>query len=431
MKAKGASLNIPLTNWLAFDTKKPHLGNGAQDREVTMAPELEQAPAGAKMTIRIVGFQPGASQEELVKLLSRLYKKSDPEKIRLALARLPLTLTRSATEEQARRIRKLLEEKGAILEIAYTGVLRAEVPKEEDAELTQEIRKETEIPVGGPVTWVKDRRSKPRIHPGFPLEPMSIKAMLVRSASLLKDNFSVLFLILLIPTGAAYLFSRALEFILLGTIQGASIAESPGTFILAVAVIALVFIVLFFLGEGALIIAISESYLGHAISLWDSYKSLQARLGGLITTMLLAWVLIIGGTILFFVPGYVMFFRFLLADKVVVLEGLKGREALRRSRELMKWRLGEGLAQRPWMRAGLALMAGALVGVVIHIGFTLVSLALGFLLPESASRVLSEALGLMAEVISTTFLSVLMVIYYYDIRVRKEGFDHKTMAKGL
>jgi len=38
---------------------------------------------------------------------------------------------------------------------------------------------------------------------------------------------------------------------------------------------------------------------------------------------------------------------------------------------------------------------------------------------------------LMAEVISTTFLSILMVIYYYDIRVRKEGFDHKAMAKGL
>jgi len=90
-----------------------------------MAQELGPTTPGAKMTIRIIGFQPGASQEELVKILSRLYKKSDPEKIRLALARLPLTLTRSATEEQARRIRKVLEEKGAILEIAYTGVLRA------------------------------------------------------------------------------------------------------------------------------------------------------------------------------------------------------------------------------------------------------------------------------------------------------------------
>jgi len=396
-----------------------------------MAKELGPTTPGAKMTIRIIGFQPGASQEELVKLLSRLYKRSDPERIRLALARLPLTLTRSATEEQARRIRKVLEEKGAILEIAYTGVLRAGGPKEEDAELTQEVRTETEIPVGGPVAWVKDRRSKPRIHSGFPLEPMSIKEMLLRSASLFKDNFSVLFLILLIPTGAAYLFSKAMESILLGTVQGGSIAESAGTIILAVAVSALVFIVLFFWGEGALIIAISESYLGHAISLWDSYKSLQSRLGGLITTMLLAWALIIGGTILFFVPGCVMFFRFLLADKVVVLEGLKGREALRRSRELMKWRVGESWTQRPWTRAGLALMGGALVGVLIHIGFTLASLALGFLLPESASQVLDEALSLMAEVISTTFLSILMVIYYYDIRVRKEGFDHKTMAKGL
>jgi hypothetical protein len=396
-----------------------------------MAQELGPTTPGAKMTIRIIGFQPGASQEELVKILSRLYKKSDPEKIRLALARLPLTLTRSATEEQARRIRKVLEEKGAILEIAYTGVLRAGSTKEERAELTQEIPRETEIPVGGPVAWVKDRRSKPRIHPGFPLEPMSIKEMLVRSASLFKENFSVLFLILLIPTGAAYLFSKAMESILPGTVQGATMVESAGTFILAAAITALVFIVLFFWGEGALIIAISESYLGHAISLWDSYKALQSRLGGLITTMLLAWALIIGGTILFFVPGYVMFFRFLLADKVVVLEGLKGRQALRRSRELMKWRLGEGWTQRPWTRAGLALMAGVLVGVVIHIGFTLVSLALGLLLPESASQLMGEALSLMAEVISTTFLSILMVIYYYDIRVRKEAFDHKAMAKGL
>lgn len=394
--------------------------------------QLEPATQGEKLTVRILGFQPGASQEELVKLLSKLYRSKDPEKIRMALAKVPITLTKSATEDQARRIRKALEERGAIVEITYTGVLRAaDLKEEKEGKPVEEARKEQEIPVGGPVTWVKDRRSRPRIHPGLPLEPMSIKEMLLRCVSILKENFSVLFLILLIPTGVAYLVSETVESLIFGGLKGGSIPESLGNVILVGIVRAAVLFLLFYWGEGALIVAISEIHLGHAVSLKESYRLVRPKLGGLITTMLLSWLLILLGTILFFVPGYVMFFRFLLADKVVVLEGLKGREALRRSGELMRSRFGDGLTRRPWIRAGVALTAGLLVAVAIYLGFTGVALGFGLFLPKDAAEVVGEALGLMAEVLSTIFVSTLMVLYYYDIRVRKEGLDYKIMAKSL
>jgi hypothetical protein len=402
-------------------------GNSSAAREVCMAEEQGGEKPLPKLTIRLVGFQPGASQDELALALGRLYKGRSQEEIRKALARVPFTLSRSATEEQARKIRGFLETKGALLEITYQAVLKAQTfPVEEKGEL-QELKAPGALsPVGKPIIWAKERRSKPRVHPGLPLEPMGLKEILCRALVLLRENLVLFFLLMLLPNLISFLLAR-----LLGGVEGMGFSPaslgSPEILVLAVGV--LVFVVLFIWTEGALIYAVSEIHLGHEAGLWGSLGAVLPKLGALLSTMLLVWFLIFLGFLCFVIPGVIFLLRWLMADKVVVLEGLRGTQAMRRSRELMRFRFGAGFWSRPWARVSLL---GCGVGLVC-LGMYLVLLIPGWILsyffPGALSSYLGEGLELLAETLTSAYGSIALVIYYYDTRVRKENFDHRSMAE--
>lgn len=248
-----------------------------------MADDQGGDKGGPRLTIRLVGFQSGASQEELVAALGRLYRGKTPEEIRKALARVPFTLTRWATEEQARKIRRFLEAKGATVDITYQGVVRAPSPHPQAACEQSGLQASEDLGpiVAGsrPLTWAKDRRSRPRVHPGIPLEPMGIRDILGRSLNVLRENLSLFFLVLLVPNLVSFLLSKVLERAI-GSAVGAGF--SPGS-VTAVVVVALagivVFLILFIWAEGALIYAVSEAHLGHQATVWGSYRAIYPRWG--------------------------------------------------------------------------------------------------------------------------------------------------------
>ena len=90
------------------------------------------------------------------------------------------------------------------------------------------------------------------------------------------------------------------------------------------------------------------------------------------------------------------------------------------------------------MRAGLLLLAGLilLLGFLIGLGFQLV-----FQLPGAVLGILAKGnmvimtllhlLNIAATSLATVYTAVAMILYYYDIRVRNEGFDLKMMAENL
>lgn len=398
-----------------------------------MAQEQGGARGGPRLTIRLVGFQPGTSQEELAAALGRLYRGRTTEEIQKALARTPLTLTRSATEEQVRKIRSFLEAKGAILEISYQGVVR--VPSGE-SERTSGVQGPaiTEDPgpvlaVSRPLTWAKDRRSRPREHRGIPVGPMGLREILGRSMGLLKENLSLFFPVLLLPSLASFLISEALEGLLGKTLALGFYWDSLLQVILMTGVGVLLFLLLFIWAQGALIYAVSEIHLGRRVTVVGSYGAMLRRLWALLSTMLLVWCLVIVGTFFLVLPGVIMFFRWLMADKVVVLEGIKGASAMGRSRELMRFRMGRGFLDRPWVRATTVMGAASLVGLGIYLVFLIPVWALGGAIPEQMGELLAKGFQLAGETLATAFGSIAIVLYYYDIRVRKEGFDHKEMAR--
>jgi hypothetical protein len=295
---------------------------------------------------------------------------------------------------------------------------------------------------------------------------MGIGEILDRSFRLLRQQFLLFFFILLIPQGTFFLVNKGSQIFLTGGVeQGMTPSMGVGlgvTFILA----GLVMMVLQFWAQGALIHAVSETYLGHATSLVTSYGAMRSRLGRLLGTMFLMGILIVlvpmllGIVMAIAVPiqnamglgdgtkiilsvalvlaGAVWFFHlflnWLLVDKVVVLEGKGWGSALRRSKELMNTRTEQGFWKRPKNKAGLILLLGFLIGVGIHLLFQVPGLLTHMFLPMSyvqLTMTLQQVLNVIATSLAAVFTAIAMILFYYDIRLRSEGFDLKAMAEHL
>ena len=414
-----------------------------------------------QFTIRMIGVQQGASQEKLIASLQRLFKKKTPEEIEKALNRLPLVLSRSASKSQALKIKEFLESVGAFVELTDTTPVKAH----EDVGMEKaEVGDDAPPPEGDQPPKGEERRTKPRVHAGIKLHPMGIGELLDRSFRMMREYFWLFFLIVLIPQGIWFLVGKVIQ-PLLGGMEGreASMALGVGFGISAVLAF-VVFIILQFWAQGALIHAVSETYLGHNTSVAGSYGAMRRMLGRLLGT-LIRWVILVMlvpafagifmaifiplllsmglgnvtiGLLIFFVVVVVawaffrLFLNWLMVDKVVVLEGKGWIKALKRSTELMKGRTEPGFWKSNKMKAGLILLLGLLIAMGIQLIFQIPGVIFGVILKGSlVVQTVLEVLNIVGTTLATAFTATAMILYYYDIRLRKEGFDLKMMAENL
>ena len=424
------------------------------------------AADGKTFAISLTGVRAGFAQEDLVSALQRIFPRQTAEQIRGALAKLPFLLTRAATEEQAKKIKNFLESKGAILKFMTSSAAAVTAPQA--AAATAPARpaaaQATPAPQEEKPYTGAERRAKPRVHPGLEIYPMGVGEILDRSFRLLRKHFLLFFIILMIPQGTFFLANKGMEVYVQGGVQQ---GMSPGMVVgyaVAVLLAVVIMMIIQFWAQGALIYAVSETYLGHETSIGRSYGAMRSRLGRLLGTMFLMGFLImlvpallgvvsailipqltamgLGGStggIVFAVlmlAGVVWFFHvllnWLLVDKVVVLEGEGWRSALRRSKELMNTRTEPGFWKRPKNKAALILILGFLIGVGIHLLFQTPGLITHWLMPSTTmGQTIQEILNVVATSLATVFTAIAMILFYYDIRLRSEGFDLKMMAKHL
>jgi len=75
---------------------------------------------------------------------------------------------------------------------------------------------------------------------------------------------------------------------------------------------------------------------------------------------------------------------------------------------------------------------GFLIGIGIHLLFQLPGVLLGILFPGGiVITTIQGVLNMVAVSLATAYTAIAMILFYYDIRVRKEGFDLKMMAEKL
>jgi hypothetical protein len=321
--------------------------------------------------------------------------------------------------------------------------------------------------------------SAPVVLAPVPLRPLSTGELIDRGFSLYRAHFAGFLLLALICQTAPLITSQ--------TLQGAlrlfpSQANFSGTFGPNLAGDGLLFVVWFagqiitFCFEVVMTAYLADAYLGRVPSIKQSFRRLFQTLGASVRTSLLNILLVAVAMIfplvaftavylfllfhppdsflmmlLFFsvsllilvaslVPVLIVFMRLMLTVPAVALESLGGWKAVRRSSELVRYDPGLGFFY--WGETRLSLLLLPLF-VIELLALSLTSLPLTLheinealrhgsigqiTAPPETAVVLSQILVLLSSSLIFPLYLIATTLFYYDVRIRREGFDLEFMA---
>ncbi|MFN2543247.1 MAG: glycerophosphoryl diester phosphodiesterase membrane domain-containing protein [Actinomycetota bacterium] len=172
---------------------------------------------------------------------------------------------------------------------------------------------------------------------------------------------------------------------------------------------------------GATVRAVGEFYRGRDPGVRGAYSYALRRVGSILLVIVLSFLAFVGGFILLVIPAFIFHVRFLFSTAVVVEEDARGRAAMRRS-----WRLAKGSF---WKILGTVVLASLLAGIAGAI----ISLPASFAAMHVGTNgwILRFLGGAISGIITGPFITTVTVLLYYDMRIRKEGFDIQVMAQEL
>jgi hypothetical protein len=170
----------------------------------------------------------------------------------------------------------------------------------------------------------------------------------------------------------------------------------------------------------AVVIIISDTYLGREVSIMSAVQRVLNRFWSVFGAALLQSILTGIGIVLFIIPGFIFVAWFFAGTVVVVVEGKTAWAALMRSRQLAAGSVGRIL--------GVLFLTGFILGAIELIILFLVGIAGVFV---HASTALTTLGGNIASLLTYPFFTVVITLLYYDLRIRKEGFDLEVMASEL
>jgi len=277
----------------------------------------------------------------------------------------------------------------------------------------------------------------------FDLRPMSIGDILDRTFRLYRAHFLTFFLLMLGVQAATYLVMLGWQvnfFSVMRAMSGQGNHPTPafiGAFALLIPIVILIF-VLNQVALGTLTAAVSAAFLQQEVSLGNAYRSVRSKLSRLLGATMLSSLFMVLGLLACIVPGIYLLLSYLLVGQVVVLEGLGGRAALKRSKELMRKKTDKGFFKNNVMKASILLLIafvlGSVVGGIVSVPFAI----LNVLNPPVAALDLVSPLHLLQGVLTMAVQAavapvgqIAMILFYYDIRIRKEGFDLEVLTAAL
>ncbi|MFP3914580.1 MAG: hypothetical protein ACLFWM_06870 [Actinomycetota bacterium] len=187
--------------------------------------------------------------------------------------------------------------------------------------------------------------------------------------------------------------------------------------------------VLSFLGsvlvQGASITALAQSYQGQEPVWTSSLRNGARRFLPLVVATFLLSVSSGIGLIFCLIPGIFLFTMWTVTPAALVTERLGPLAALRRS-----WQLVRG---RFWPVLGAVVLAYLLYIVVSQIIGTVTGAVtiFGAMNGDQFSFLPSVLGSALVSIVSAPFLAAMVTIIYFDLRVRKEGYDLELMARDL
>lgn len=164
-----------------------------------------------------------------------------------------------------------------------------------------------------------------------------------------------------------------------------------------------------------------DVYLGRPVLVGPTLRFAVSKIHSILWISILSGLALLLGFLLLIVPGVIVLVRFLFGSTVLVVEGRKGTKALGRS-----WRLAKG---HFWKVLGTFILSVIMAGIVASI-LRLPGDALFQNIGPAGWPFAAIGLSL-AMIITTPFTTLIAVLLYFDLRIRKEAFDLEIMAQEM
>lgn len=243
----------------------------------------------------------------------------------------------------------------------------------------------------------------------YEIRPMSVGEILDTGFRLLRNHFGLLVglsALAYVPMGVLNLIADGF---LASAHTGESVAGAP--LMIFALIMFLVYLIAAPIASTAMTLALGDLYVGRPTSAGEALRQTWSIIVPVIGTGLLSSILIGLASLLFIIPGIWLTFAYWVAPQVMVIERVFGMAALRRSSELMKGNKGRGFV------IGLAVLL--LMGVMSG----------GATWALTAWPVIETIASTAVTIVTYAFLYAVNVVFYFDVRCRREAFDLEHLAQ--
>ncbi|HZU38862.1 MAG TPA: hypothetical protein VFA18_23240 [Gemmataceae bacterium] len=263
----------------------------------------------------------------------------------------------------------------------------------------------------------------------FQLGAMSVGDILDRGIKLLFSRLGTFYAINLLVQSPILLYS------LFAADMGASIG-SLGALPMVLSTLGMVLLsmMVYAIGMAAVLKVVEQEYLDHKIGVGTALGFAFRRFVPLVAVSFIYGLVVSVGMIMCFIPGLIFMSMFAFASQAVVLEGVGPIKGMDRSEKLTR--------RYRWRIFGILILVGILnfmVSGVLNIGLQFVLPGTEFVRDAQGHPVaqiiftnylIDTVIVTLLNILITTYGTVCLTLAYFDLRVRKEGYDLEVAAQG-
>ncbi|HVE46163.1 MAG TPA: glycerophosphoryl diester phosphodiesterase membrane domain-containing protein [Acidimicrobiales bacterium] len=193
------------------------------------------------------------------------------------------------------------------------------------------------------------------------------------------------------------------------------------TFVAGVFLVAVLGFVASQLASAASFRIVSGAYLGESPTWRESLGFAASRLRSLLWLSVVLGFFLVLAFLALIIPGFYFAVAWTVATPVLLFEGLRGRQALARSRALVR--------DRWWPTLAVIFLSTVFTAIVQAIFGSLFFAAVSDGDNDTAVALANAATNITASVVTTPFTAAVIAVVYFDLRVRKEGFDLELLTR--
>jgi hypothetical protein len=256
------------------------------------------------------------------------------------------------------------------------------------------------------------------------LKPMDIGEILDKTFKLYKNNFKTYLTISALGILPGFILA-VLIFITL-YILGANDSANDSTLIAIVAIglLGIIPVVMVSIAStGAIVKVVSKQLLEEKLNYQEAFKFGFKKMWPIFGAAILLFVAAFVGTIFLIIPGIFLYYIFLLYAQAIIIEDKGAFQSLSRSKGLIKgnW----------WRTFGISIVMTILIGFLANIVSIPAQIAFPLLLGEDIGIFIGYIVSFGISMILAPLTQIARTLLYFDLRIRKEGYDIQVMTEKL